>query len=449
MLKIGFTNIKKIVVLFCFFVVAVAVFAENSDKEKTEFAIKANFRGGQLINSHESTRLIAPGPSWGGEIDIEFPSTRQYPWQQYFGDPTIGVGLVYMNLGADVLGNCVAVYPYFLLPIISRPHFQFYWKAGVGLSFFDKHYWNCDTVRENYYTPQANPLISSVVNVYLNTGLNVNFPIRDGWAVNAEFGYSHMSNGSVINPNLGINMMYGSIGASYTINKRDFVGKTKEKTFADLPYVWSLKFLASGGSCQLDDMDNLSYPIASLRVGATYKVCNWYAVGGSLDAFFNAGYVRQGLDTICGADGIVMSDIENKLQQQHTHYDRYHITEDRLEDKFKVGLALNNEFMLGRLTIMFDFGVYLWDPLRNQYEPEVNPKYGTNRPMFYTYNISEEDGWSYFRLGMRCRVWDNLALSVAVKTHLQRAEFIEWGLAYDIPFMPKGNKGQGWKIYHY
>ena len=139
---------KKIVSIFCLLLASISLFAENATNEKTEIAVKANARGGQIIYSHESVRVIAPGPSWGGEIDVEFPSTRRYPWQQYFGDPTIGVGFVFMNLGAEALGNCVAVYPYFLLHMIDRPHFQFNWKAGVGLSFFHKYYWNGDTIMD-------------------------------------------------------------------------------------------------------------------------------------------------------------------------------------------------------------------------------------------------------------------------------------------------------------
>ena len=101
-------------------------------------------------------------------------------------------------------------------------------------------------------------------------------------------------------------------------------------------------------------------------------------------------------------------------------------------------------------SLSYSIGGYIfWDPLRNQYEPEVNPKYGTNRPMFYTYNIMKEDGWNYFRLGMRCRVWDNLSLSVAVKTHLSRAEMIEWGVGYDIPLKRKGDSNKEWEVFHH
>ena len=130
---------KQFILFFCLFVSVVCLSAK--DTEKTEITVKANARGGQILYSDKPSKIIAPGPSWGGEIDVEFPSTRQYAWQQYFGDPTIGVGLVYMNLGAEVLGNCVAVYPYFLLHMIDLPHFQFNWKAGFGISLFDKYYW--------------------------------------------------------------------------------------------------------------------------------------------------------------------------------------------------------------------------------------------------------------------------------------------------------------------
>ena len=106
---------KAYITLFFCLLVSFHLFASDRKETKPEVTIKTNFRGGQILYSDKPSKIIAPGPSWGGEIDVEFPSTPKYPWQQYFGDPTIGVGLVYMNLGAEVLGNCVAVYPYFLL----------------------------------------------------------------------------------------------------------------------------------------------------------------------------------------------------------------------------------------------------------------------------------------------------------------------------------------------
>ena len=105
---------KKILFIICLIFTTTLLFATSKKDEKIEITVKTNARGGGLVPSHETVKILKPGPSWGGEIDVEFPSTRKYPWQQYFGDPTIGVGLVYMNLGAELLGNCVAIYPYFL-----------------------------------------------------------------------------------------------------------------------------------------------------------------------------------------------------------------------------------------------------------------------------------------------------------------------------------------------
>ena len=73
----------------------------------------------------------------------------------------------------------------------------------------------------------------------------------------------------------------------------------------------------------------------------------------------------------------------------------------------------------------------------------------------YKYNIEKEDGWNYFRLGVRCRVWDNIYLQTTVKTHLSKAEMIEWGIGYQIPFKKKENRNSlfndssGWEIYHH
>ena len=77
------------------------------------------------------------------------------------------------------------------------------------------------------------------------------------------------------------------------------------------------------------------------------------------------------------------------------------------------------------------------------------------RPLLYKYNIEKEDGWNYFRLGVRCRVWDNLYVQTTVKTHLTKAEMIEWGIGYQIPFKKKYKENElfetldGWGIYHH
>jgi hypothetical protein len=387
------------------------------------FVFKAQMIEGEIIPTNKNLENIDPNSTLGGEIAIEFPSWGEYPWHQYLGEPTLGVGFVGLNLGDNnILGQTYALYPYLLINIVQLKHFELKWKGGVGLSFFNKTYnrvykeYNEETIPNwSYYGPYCNNLIGSIVNVYITTGAHFNFPIKKGFAVNADFGYMHMSNGSVLQPNGGINMLYATIGASYKLEREQAhcENNNKEK-FPPLPYKWSINITGSGGYRELYYRDNKGYGIASLHTGATYNICNWYALGGSFDVFY---------------DGVF---------NPNTKFGRY-ILDDNIANLFRVAVSVNNEFKVGRLTTILDWGIYLYDPIKLAYKDKEGNKY-EKRPILYKYNIEKEDGWNYFRLGLRCRVWDNLYIQTAVKTHLSKAEMIEWGIGYQIPFKQKSTK---------
>ena len=382
--------------------------------------------GGYIVPLSKNLKNIAPNPTLGGELLIEFPSWNKYSWQQYLGDPTLGVGFVGLDLGnSKVLGQAFALYPYLLIDIIKTPHFKLDWKVGAGMSFFNKTYNRVfDEFGNNpewsYYGPTCNNLIGSIINVYLTTAAHFNFYIKNGWAVHTDLGYMHMSNGSILQPNGGINILYAAIGVSYKLEKEKSSNTNNTtKKFSNLPHRWSLNITASGGYRELYYMDNKGYAVGSLHIGTTYNICNWYALGGSLDVFYDGVFNRQGAG-----------------YKEHTSFGRYTILNDDISNKFRIATSFNNEFRIGRITAILDWGVYLYDPIRLAYTDTNGNKY-TKRALLYRYNIEKEDGWNYFRLGVRCRVLENLYLQTAVKTHLTKAEMIEWGIGYQIPFKQK------------
>lgn len=414
------------------------------------YTFKVNVLGGYILPLTKNLELITQRPVSGGEICLEFPSWQAYPWQKYWGDPILGVGIVGMDLGnPKVLGAAFAAYPYLSIRLVDIKHFKFNIKFGTGLSFFTKTYNDGDTDPSHFYGENTNTAIGSIVNCYLTGGLNLSFPIAQNFAITVDAGFSHMSNGSILQPNGGINMFYGSVGGSYTydtgLRPRQRFGKTNRDK---LPYTFSLNLTASFGGRELYYLDNKAYPIGSFHFGGTYNICNFYALGLGLDAFYDGVFVRQGV--VPG-----MSKEERELQTKHTKFGRYLILNDKFENKIKAGISINNEFLIGRVTILLDWGIYLYNPLRNGYVKE-HPKYGRNRPLFYSYNIDDEDGWNWFRLGLRCRVHDNMYMQVGVKTHLNKAEMIEWGIGYLIPFTKRADtqnllyhKDRHFVVYHY
>ena len=126
---------RRIVVTLIIVLSSVAVYSQDV------FAIKANAIGGYILPLTQTTKSIAPNPTIGGELSIEFPSWGAYPWQQYWGKPTLGVGFVGLDLGDnEILGQAFAVYPYLLVHLTRSSDFELSWKFGAGASFFNKTY---------------------------------------------------------------------------------------------------------------------------------------------------------------------------------------------------------------------------------------------------------------------------------------------------------------------
>ena len=79
---------------------ATTVFAQEPQTSGNRpFSIKVQgFMGGYLSPSG-NIKDISPNAPTGINFGVELPSTRQKPWQQYLNDPTVGIGMSYLNFG--------------------------------------------------------------------------------------------------------------------------------------------------------------------------------------------------------------------------------------------------------------------------------------------------------------------------------------------------------------
>jgi len=423
---------KKLILIFCIIFVA---FSANA---QYKYSVRAMGYGGKILPLSKNLEATAKGMVLGGEIAFEFQPTGKHQWEQFWNFPTIGIGFVGLDLGnPQILGQAFAVYPYLLVPVIDSRYFQLNYKIGTGMSFITKTWKRADT-ESGVNAPTANSAIGSVVNIYLNTGFNFEFPINYRFSLTADLGYSHMSNGSVITPNGGLNILYGQIGAKYNFIDCPECRFVKNPAYK-LPYNFIVNIGMSGGVRQLYYKENKNYFVGAINAGMTAPLANWYALGGSFDLFFDGAFNKK---------------YDNGWINSFT---RYYLIENKFENKIRAGISINNEFIIGRLTGIFDWGIYLYNPLKN-FEPggEIvtkRDKKPFNKGIFYKYNIEEEDGWNYFRLGLKYRVWDNIFVSVNLKTHLQKAEMITFGFGYYLPFARGGKyaptKKQGSKYYLY
>ena len=422
---------------------AVTICNVASAQEKFPYSIKAYaVRGAYLDNSHHFTKFGGIYPA-GVNLGFELPSTGQKPWQSYLSDPTVGIGVSGYDFGHDILGYCVAVYPYILLDAIDTQYFQMRFKVAGGLGYVTENWYTQDGETSNqYYSPESNTVFGAPFNVYLNAGINLNVPVTDYLAFGAEFGYFHMSNGRTSMPNVGMNTIYGSVGVSTTINS---AVKKNPIDFPDLPYGWALNITGAAGAHQ-SWMNESKFFISSFHAGAVYHVNNWYALGPGLDVFYNGAIDKNtARDLYCkgyNSDGRVC------LSCKEGNY--------TTADKMRAGLSINNEFKFGMLTAIVDWGVYFYNPSRNYYY-EYHDDYRetgvpAKRPLLYKAvgGAGDQEACNYIRFGLRCRVLDNIYLQASAKTHMHICEYIEFGAGYQIPFLKKSNcSDRDDVIFHY
>ena len=449
---------RRIYLLFLAAVLsASSLFAENdapaqTSGDKTPFAIKAYpFRGMYLDkNTHWEKFNSEKGPASpaGVHLGFELPSTRIRPWQQYLCDPTVGIGVSWLDFGHDMLGMGVAVYPYILLDAINTPYFQMRFKVAGGVGFVTEHWYTQeDQDPDHYYEPTVNTIFGCTLNAYLNAAVNLNVPITRYLALGGEFGFFHMSNGRTCMPNIGVNALYGSLGVTATFNSDV---EKKPMKFPDQPYGWALNITGAAGAQKPGIEDKGRYLISSLHAGAVYHVNNWYGVGLGLDMFYNdavSKYTHRNL--YCGGeydiDGIWV-DCTTCGSEKGVDYG--------FAQKTRAALALNNEFKFGALTAILDWGVYFYNPARQIYFDYHKDNHGSvapKRPLFYEtpHGAGGEEAFHYFRLGAKCRIWDNIYFQTTMKCHLHIAEFIEFGLGYQIPFLKKENRNDGSIVFHH
>jgi hypothetical protein len=249
-------------------------------------------------------------------------------------------------------------------------------------------------------------------------------------------------------PNIGVNAIYGSVGVTSTFNSQT---RKKPVDFPDQPYGWAVNVTGSLGVHKATMKDEGRFLVSSLHAGTVYHVNNWYAVGAGVDVFYNGAVTKNTNHNLycAGFYEIDGKDVECTTCGSEAGVDF------KLKQKYRVGIAMNNEFKFGAVTAILDWGVYAYNPYRHlyyDYHQDYHGSVAPLRPMVYetTHGASREEAFHYFRLGARCRIWDNMYFQTALKAHLNVAEFIEFGLGYQIPFYKKADRPQTkGKVFHH
>ena len=167
------------------------------------FGVEVNYMGGRVFK--HSKNFLAEVPPYSQAVEVNFiqQTYGKKQWQQRRRYPLWGAGLVATNYGDNaVLGTCYGINANLQIPFVRAGRFEWTGRFGAGISYVTRRF----SLAPEWDT--LNTAISSHFNNFTLFATDLRYFLNDHWAVQVGGHFSHISNGALRQPNLGINF-YG------------------------------------------------------------------------------------------------------------------------------------------------------------------------------------------------------------------------------------------------
>ncbi len=359
---------KPFIILLFLLTLGTYVYSAQNDNSLQYRGVMVNLQGGPLLYHLDKMRILDGRPAYAFELSYYLKGNGQHDWHSFYGFPTYGVSYYIMNLGnTEELGYAHSLYPFIRLPIIAIPNkFDINASIGVGLAYISKMY---DPIHN------ANNIgISTPLNIFIPLRINTLFHLTDGFTLGANFSLAHFSNGNIKKPNSGLNYIMAGLEGQFTLSKRE------SRTINTLPLKENphrVQIFGYGFFKEVETSVDTKFPVATLSLEYDYRIMSHWRIG-------------------CGLDVMYDKSSQYILDKMGVEYQApWQIA--------KSGITLNTELSFNRLSSIFELGAY-------------------------TYNLNPKDDKLYQRVGLRYRFCDRFRVHLALKTHLNVADYIELGL---------------------
>jgi hypothetical protein len=371
-------------IILCFLVSVSGYCQTDTTKvKKKQFpSISANYSYGDII---QTTDFVRGDNLMGTPIEhfqaYSIKALWQNPgytdWQKIYRSPYYGVGLSIGDFfNPEEIGHPVSVYGVLGIPIKRWHKLELYSEFQFGVAANWEHY-------DSISNPK-NLVIGGGLTVHLNIGLNAFYPVTKNLDLGAGMSFVHFSNGGFERPNQGFNIYTPSVELKYHLFDRPNIKEIERP--GRLGRSNDLFFMLGYGDHQLNEheLDTNYFAIAGVSAIYYTQLANAFRLGYGTDLNYWMGLTAL-------PDG--------RMGQR----DFRNLT---------VGLVLEPEFIVDRLTLVSGFGIYA-----------IHLNYG---------NFKQ----TYQRLGVRYEFYRNLSVGVNVRAiNFMLAEFLEFNLGYRIRWM--------------
>lgn len=324
-----------------------------------------------------------PAFCYGADLNVLFQTYGRKPWHQLTNFPLVGVGISYMNYNMpDIYGFAIGINPNITLPLIRHDRWEWTLRAGMGVSFVNRYY-NVKTGSNS-----QNVAIGGHFNNISPFATDIRYKINKNWQVQAGFNFTHVSNASFQQPNLGLNNYGYHIGARY------FPVSSEPEKLRVVPapvFRNNFMFTARTGIAfrETGPPDGPMFRTYIAQIGVAKRYAGKNKVFTGVDLHYHSHLVYFTIHSAAPMQS------KMKTAGQYAWY-------------------LGHEFTFGRVGIIGQLGYYI-----RPYEHQTTKLYQKVGGCFYA--IRNERGWL-----------KELYFSALLKTHLSVAELFEMGIGVSL-----------------
>ncbi|MBC7388520.1 MAG: acyloxyacyl hydrolase [Opitutaceae bacterium] len=337
--------------------------------------LSASINQGWIWKHRKSLSGLPEAYPKGVEINFGWQTNGRKAWNQYHNFPRWGINFLYYNLdNPHVYGQSIHIAPYIDLFALKSKRHELYFKIGTGIAFYPTHY-DKDKNSENV-------LVSLPFCATGLFGINYRFIFSPYWSGLISANFNHASNGSMRQPNFGINIPGFGAGIHYTFNPERVVFIKRELA----PVIKSWNFNA-----------NLSF---SVRQAPSDTLNDVYYPAYTLTTYASKRLTRKSI-VVAGIDGCLDQSLNYTLRNVPEYKDgTYSI--------YRFAVTAGYEFVLTEKTHIM---------IQNA---------------FYLYNPFKEDIPVYQRYGFKYMPIEHLYFGYFLKTHAGKADFWEFAVGVRI-----------------
>lgn len=327
------------------------------------------FKGNIALHNDDILHLIAGHPE-GVIISWNKKTFGEKDWEQRYGYPDYGVSFAYQNLKNKVLGNNVSLYAHYNFYFFKR---NLMVRIGQGLAF-----------TTNPYDKFKNPKNIAFGSKFMSsTYAMVNYKkerIFDRFGLQGGLALLHYSNANVKAPNTSINSVTVNLGIVYDLNgELEYISDLEDGKFKQ-PIKYNLVFRS--GVNESDVVGSGQFPFYIFSAYADKRINHKSAFQLGADVFFS------------------------NFLKELIYYNSVAFPENNVignEDYRRIGIFAGHELFINKLSLLTQLGYYV----------------------YYPYDF---EGRTYFRVGLKRYIGENLFGAITLKSHGAKAEAVELGV---------------------